>query len=99
MSLRPRISRLLLTAGALTLAIAVAWWTAVFMRVLANGYLSTGEALTCSIASSVICDLATSLCGKTHPLGLAWYSPGLLWISIALLSASALLLPANSGDG
>jgi hypothetical protein len=70
---------------------ALAWWALVFLRVIGNGYLSAREALTCSLASSVICDLATSLCGKTHPLGIAWYSPVLLWASVALLSAAALL--------
>lgn len=97
--LHPRIPRLLLAAGALSLAIAVAWWAAVFVRVLANGYLSAREAITCSVASSVVCDLAMSLCGKTHPLGLAWYSPGLLWVSVALLSAAALTVPAHPDKG
>jgi hypothetical protein len=80
---------LALLGGGLLLA-AFAWWALVFLRVLANGYLSTREALTCSVASSIICDLATSLCGKTHPLGITWYSPVLLWVSVALLSAAAL---------
>jgi hypothetical protein len=81
---------LALAGGALLLA-AIAWWALVFLRVLANGYLSTREALTCSVASSIICDLATSLCGKTHPLGITWYSPEALWIAVALLSAAGLL--------
>jgi len=87
---RPYPRWLALAGGALLLA-AIAWWALVFLRVLANGYLSTREALTCSVASSIICDLATSLCGKTHPLGITWYSPVLLWVAVALLSAAALI--------
>ena len=81
--------------GAVLLATSLVWWGTVFLRVIANGYLSTAEAFRCSLASSIVCDLATSLCGKTHPFGITWYSPILLWIAVALLSATALLLPDN----
>lgn len=97
--LHPRIPRLLAAAGTLTLAMAAAWWASIFLRVLANGYLSAREALTCSVALSVICDLATSLCGKTHPLGITWYSPTLLWVSVGLLSAAALSLSKTPDRG
>jgi hypothetical protein len=83
-----------LLGGSLAL-IAAAWWAIVFTRVLANGYLSAGEAVSCSVASSVLCDLAMSLCGQTHPLGVAWYSPALLWVAVGLLSVAALITPAG----
>ena len=82
-------------AGAVLLATSLFWWGTVFLRVIANGYLSSAEAFRCSLASSIVCDLATSLCGKTHPFGITWYSPVMLWIAVALLSATALLLPDN----
>lgn len=75
--------------GGTLLAAAFAWWAIVFLRVLSNGYLSAPEALSCSAISSIVCDLATSLCGKTHPLGITWYSPLPLWAGVALLSAAA----------
>lgn len=81
---------LAISGGALLLA-ALAWWAVVFLRVLSNGYLSPPEALSCAAMSSTICELATSLCGKTHPLGISWYSPTLLWVAVAVLSAAALL--------
>ena len=82
--------RLALLGGAL-LILAALWWASIFLRVIGNGYLSVIEAARCSAVSSVICDLATSLCDKTHPLGITWYSPALLWVSVALLSVAALL--------
>lgn len=80
---------LALLGGGLLLG-AVGWWALVFLRVVGNGYLSAPEALACSVSSSIVCDLASSLCGKTHPLGIAWYSPVLLWVAVAVLSVAAL---------
>ncbi len=85
--------------GSGMLLLAIAWWSVVFLRVIGNGYLSAGEALTCAVNGSIVCDLATSLCGRTHPLGISWYSPLLMWAAVALLSAAALILPARSEPG
>ena len=87
--LRP--ARWLALLGAALLLATIAWWSSIFLRVIVNGYLSVPEAVSCSAISSVLCELATSLCGRTHPLGITWYSPVLLWISVALLSAAALV--------
>lgn len=89
-AIRQQPGRWLALLGSALLLGALAWWAAIFLRVMGNGYLSLPEAASCSVLSSIVCDLATSLCGKTHPLGLTWYSPVLLWISVALLSAAAL---------
>ena len=83
--------RWLAVLGSCLLLGAIAWWALVFLRVVGNGYLSAPEALTCSVTSSIVCDLASSLCGKTHPLGIAWYSPVLLWVAVAVLSMAALM--------
>lgn len=77
--------------GSTLMIAALTWWALVFLRVLASGYLSAPEALSCSAIPSIVCDLATSLCGRTHPLGITWYSPLPLWTSVALLSGAALL--------
>lgn len=87
--LRQKAPSIAILGGGLLL-VALLWWASVFLRVIGNGYLSAPEALGCSVASSIVCDLATSLCGRTHPLGLTWYSPVLLWIAVALLSGAAL---------
>ena len=85
------IARLLAIAGAVALAVAAAWWAIVFGRIIANGYLPAGQSVYCSVSSSIICDLAMSLCGSTHPLGIRWFSPAVTWLALALLSAAALL--------
>lgn len=87
---RQRAGWIALIGGGLLLA-SLAWWASVFLRIIGIGYLSAPEALSCSVASSIVCDLATSLCGRTHPWGVTWYSPVLLWASVALLSVSALI--------
>lgn len=87
------LPRFLAIGGALLLSLAVAWWAVVFLRMIGNGYLSSLEAVTCSVQGSTICDLAMSLCGGTHPLGIKWYSPILLWLAVALLSAAAFVEP------
>lgn len=88
--LRHPARRLALLGGTL-LMVAILWWASIFQQVIGNGYLSLPEVVICAAVSSGVCDLATSLCGKTHPLGLAWYSPLLLWASVAFLSVAALV--------
>ncbi|WP_421692932.1 hypothetical protein [Aestuariivirga sp.] len=90
-SAAPRVSRFLALAGGAALIVAAAWWAIVFGRIIANGYLPAGQSVYCSVSSSIICDLAMSLCGSSHPLGIKWFSPAVTWLALALLSAAALL--------
>lgn len=84
-------SRLLALLGGGLLIAVTAWWALVFLRAASIGIVSAREALACAVTSSVLCDLAMSLCGRSHPLGIAWYSPTGLWLAVALLSAAALI--------
>ncbi|MFT3987905.1 hypothetical protein [Aestuariivirga sp.] len=93
-----RLGRGAASAGAVALALALAWWAIVFWPVISNNYLSPAESLSCTIAGSSICDLAQSLCRSSHFLGIKWFSPIATWISVALLSAGIVLTPIPETD-
>jgi hypothetical protein len=82
--------------GAATLLVAAFWWVIVFGRVISNGYLPLGQSAICGVTTSIVCDLAMSLCGRDHPLGITWFSPLSTWLALGLLSASALLAPQKA---
>ena len=61
------LPKLMLAAGAVTLAAALVWWWSTFGDVVQYGYLSWSEAGRCLVRDSDICALAKVLCLGSHP--------------------------------
>jgi hypothetical protein len=76
--------------GGISIALAFAWWAALFPSVVANTGLSFAEAAPCVASNSQLCELAAALCGAPHLFGITSYSPALFWCGVALLSAGLL---------
>jgi hypothetical protein len=76
--------------GGFVIAVAFAWWAALFPSVVANTGLTFLEAVPCVVSNSQLCELELALCGAPHLFGITTYSPALFWCGVALLSASLL---------
>jgi len=76
--------------GLLLVAVSLAWWLIVFSKVMDSGNLGFSQSVVCLGTSSVLCDLAMSLCSASHFLDIRYYSPYLLWFGVAVLSAALL---------
>jgi len=84
------LAKLMLAAGAVTLAAALFWWWATFGDVVQYGYLSWSEAGRCLVRDSDICALAKVLCLGSHPRTLIAYWTSAFWIGLGVLSLSLL---------
>jgi hypothetical protein len=83
-----RLAPLLLAAGVLTLAGAIAWWWITYEDVIRYAYISPGEAGVCLVGDSDICRLARALCRGAHPLTLINYRATAFWVGVVTLSSS-----------
>ena len=87
------LPKLMLAAGAVTLAAAFLWWWATFGDVVQYGYLSWHEAGRCLVRDSDICALAKVLCLGSHPRTLIAYWTSAFWLGLGVLSLSLLTTP------
>ncbi|NEI68811.1 hypothetical protein GR212_04435 [Rhizobium lusitanum] len=78
-------------AGIAVLSVGLAWWWIVFSEVIANNYISYGQAATCIGGNSDLCNLAQALCKTNHWLGITRYSSVIFWAGLATLSAGLVL--------
>ncbi len=84
------LPKLMLSAGAVTLAAALVWWWSTFGDVVQYGYLSWTEAGRCLVRDSDICGLAKALCLGSHPRTLSTYWTSAFWLGLGVLSLSLL---------
>jgi len=90
------LTRGLLCAGMLVVALAIVWWWLSFRDVYANAYLSLPEAGRCLLHDSAVCRLAASLCRSKHPLEIFGYSSTALWVGVAALFAGVAIRASRS---